>query len=362
MADVPSARERLAFLDVARGLAALLVLVFHALGACFPSYIPWALAHFNIGQVGVVIFLLVSGFIIPVSLEQGGSNARFWLRRFFRLFPLYWLSIALAYACYRAGALGPLYDDRGVWLVNLTMLQGFFNRPPVWGVFWTLQLELVIYAACSLLFAAGLLKRAVWVAGLAFLAYALVGMARPVLAGEPYGIASTRFLYFAPLVGLVAQRYWAGRIGRGWFVGLVLGQALAVAAVWLVNHALLPERMTTACLREWATTWGAAYACFFGLLAARRRTFPEAACWLGRVSYSVYLLHPFLIVLLGAAHWPWWALLPALVGSAPLLSGLTYRLVEAPGIALGRAIERRWLPAAVRGEPAPASAPTRRAA
>src|SRR6266480_3962126 len=95
MPDVARPQGRLGFLDVARGLAALLVLLSHAFG-----HLPAAAA---LGRTGVLLFLVVSGFIIPASLEQGGSNARFWLRRFFRLFPLYWASIALAYAGCRAG-------------------------------------------------------------------------------------------------------------------------------------------------------------------------------------------------------------------------------------------------------------------
>jgi peptidoglycan/LPS O-acetylase OafA/YrhL len=362
MAGAAAVKERLGFLDVARGVAALAVLVFHGLGQCFPGYNEWALAHFNLGQVGVVLFLLVSGFIIPVSLEQGGSNARFWLRRFFRLFPVYWLSIALAYAGCRAEAWTTPAERPGDWLLNLTMLQAFFRRPNVWGVFWTLQLELVIYAACSLLFAVRLLRRAVWVTGLAFFGYALLGAARPLLAGQPFGIGGTRFLYFAPLAGLVAQRYWSGQLGRGPFLALLLAQPPLLLGVWLVNHALFPAQMTTACLWELGTTWGTACAGFFLLLALRDRPMPEPACWLGRISYSVYLFHPLVLTLLRLAGWSWWVALPSAVGATLLVSQLTYRLVELPGIALGRAVERRWLPATARRDPAPTAAPARRAA
>jgi peptidoglycan/LPS O-acetylase OafA/YrhL len=359
MLDVTPVKERLGFLDVARGVAALLVLVFHGLGLWCPGYTPWALAHFNIGQIGVVLFLLVSGFIIPVSLEQGGSNARFWLRRFFRLFPLYWLSIALGFAAERARVYSPGFEGPGGWLLNLTMLQGFFNQAPVWGVFWTLQLELVIYATCSILYAAGLLKRAAGIAGLVFAAYAVMGVARPALTGSPFGLYGPRFLYLAPIVGLVAQRYWSGQLGRGRFVALLMVHFLGVPAVWLVNHAVMAERMTVACLCEWAVSWGSACGCFFLLLVARDRTMPTAACWLGRVSYSIYLLHPLVLILLPGRGWPWWAGLPALVGATLLLSEGTYRFVEAPGIALGRALEQRWLPARRRG---PLPAVVRRAA
>src|SRR6516165_2700913 len=136
MTDAARPQERLGFLDVARGLAALLVLLSHAFG-----HVPGAAA---LGRAGVVLFLVVSGFIIPASLEQGGSNARFWLRRFFRLFPAYWFSLLLAGACHGLGY-GVTSATAGQWLLNVTMLQGFFKAPPVWGVFWTLQLELVIY-------------------------------------------------------------------------------------------------------------------------------------------------------------------------------------------------------------------------
>jgi peptidoglycan/LPS O-acetylase OafA/YrhL len=66
------------------------------------------------------------------------------------------------------------------------------------------------------------------------------------------------------------------------------------------------------------------------------------------------------MALLLPRHWPAWAFLPALLGGTLLLAELAYRTVEAPGIALGRVAERRWLPPAAR--PEPGAAPSRRAA
>src|SRR5262245_53819945 len=88
------AKDRLAFLDCARALAAAFVVLAHGLQVCVPGFLDWSLANLELGRSGVVFFLLISGFIIPPSLEQSGSPGRFWLRRFFRLFPAYWLSIA----------------------------------------------------------------------------------------------------------------------------------------------------------------------------------------------------------------------------------------------------------------------------
>ena len=353
-----AAKDRLAFLDVARGLAALLVLVEHGLEICQPAYSGWTHAHVSLGKIGVLLFLMVSGFIIPVSLEQGRSNARFWLRRFFRLFPVYWLSILLAYVCSCCGREVTLVHGWD-WLYNLTMLHGFFNRPHVWGVFWTLQLELVIYASCSLLFTMRLLNRAGWIAGLALAGYAGIALAGALLADRPCGVGGKRFLYFAPMVGLVAQRYCAGKMGFGRPAALVLGQGLMVLAVWAFNHAYYPAANWEPAVRETAWTWGISYAIFFLLLAARHRTLPAAACRLGQISYSVYLFHLAVMVLLLPAAWPAWAFLPCALGLTLLVSEGTYRLVEAPGIALGRAIERRWLraisPPPVETRPTPPS-------
>src|SRR6516164_7357042 len=111
-------KDRLIFLDVARGIAALMVVLEHGLEHCLPGYLQWSLPRINLGQTGVLLFFVISGFIIPASLQQGGSQARFWLRRLFRLFPLYWASIALAYASHRAGLLGTLPGGAGDWLLN----------------------------------------------------------------------------------------------------------------------------------------------------------------------------------------------------------------------------------------------------
>ncbi len=343
MRDVAPPRERLDFLDAARGLAVLLVLAEHSLDACLPDLLKSIIGHGNLGRAGVVLFLLISGFIIPASLEKGGSQKRFWLRRFFRLFPAYWLSIALAFGFHLVSEQSlPQVQaiKRGDWLLNLTMLQGYFGRPNVWGVFWTLQLELTIYATCALLYSASLLQRTVWIAGLALGAYALIGLGRPILMAKPFAIGGTSYLYFAPLAGMVAQRFWAGQLDLRTLISFGLAQWGIVVAVWTLNHALFPAKMTSDCLWEIGCSWGIAYACFFLLLAMRHRAMPPGFGWLGRISYSVYLLHPPVLALLIPQEWPIWAFLTVFLSSTLLLAELSYRFVEKPGIALGRAVER----------------------
>ena len=129
--------DRLPFLDVLRGVAALAVVFEHGFAVCIPGYLDFSIAWFDMGQWGVTLFLLISGFIIPVTLERGGSNGGFWVNRFFRLFPLYWATIAffaLYYLLIRPDATYP--PQTWQWLANLTMLQELLRIPHITPVFF----------------------------------------------------------------------------------------------------------------------------------------------------------------------------------------------------------------------------------
>lgn len=76
-----------------RGLSAFLVLVHHELSS-FTGY--WNFQeNIDLGRVGVVSFFLISGYVIRRSIVNRSISSFLYLR-FFRLFPIYWLSL-LAY-------------------------------------------------------------------------------------------------------------------------------------------------------------------------------------------------------------------------------------------------------------------------
>ncbi len=101
---------------------------------------------------------MVSGFLIPATLEASRSLRTFAIHRLFRLYPAYWFTIAVLVSLqlffYRKTDF-PIGDV----LLNLTMLQGFIGHPDISGVFWTLQIELSFYFLCVLLFSCGLMQR-----------------------------------------------------------------------------------------------------------------------------------------------------------------------------------------------------------
>lgn len=158
---VGSAASRLASLDALRGIAVTLVIWLHVTD----HFSRWRIvepdatlfladwAHsVEFGRLGVILFFAISGFIIPQSLRgpRGIGVKRFLVRRFWRLFPLYWLSIPFGVMTswwFYSKSIS-LSDV----LLNTTMLPRLLDYQMVLGLYWTLELELAFYFLLALLF------------------------------------------------------------------------------------------------------------------------------------------------------------------------------------------------------------------
>ena len=77
-----SAVERWVFLDAARGVASIAVVLKHSIWFSF-SWAPYIFSTvWSPGRFGVVLFFFVSGYIVPHSLERRKSLKSFWVGRF----------------------------------------------------------------------------------------------------------------------------------------------------------------------------------------------------------------------------------------------------------------------------------------
>lgn len=146
--------DRYLFVDGLRGVAALSVLLFH-LGR---DYLGLPILEY--GRLGVVIFFVLSGFVICHSFTNKKVTAsfvgRFALRRSIRLDPVYWFSIALAIALiWLPGKLLSYPVDLPSWSsvgLHLLYLQDLTGAPTINVVFWTLCYEIQFYLVLCLLF------------------------------------------------------------------------------------------------------------------------------------------------------------------------------------------------------------------
>lgn len=327
-------RDRLDFLDALRGLAAISVFLMHAGSAVSPTF-KYVMTHlFDLGNFGVLVFFLSSGFIIPVSLERHGSLRRFWINRVCRLYPLYWFSIAGVLVCYALGfaAPEPVVAPHLVStvLANITMLQDFLGFRPLIQVYWTLVFEMIFYVLVSALFVAKLHTRTATIT-VGLLITGLVLQLIALVYRLPLMTANITYLA-SMFLGTVAYRLYTGQMRRTTaamiallalitLIWTTIGDSVGGSGTWL-SMELLTARVL-------------AYLVFGLMFLLRSIRVPRALLHLGRISYSVYLIHPFLIVMLPQAGNP---ILTVLLWSVVLipLSSATYRWIEQPGIALGR--------------------------
>jgi peptidoglycan/LPS O-acetylase OafA/YrhL len=155
LSQSPARGSRLAWLDALRGFAALCVVFDHGSTVLLRPARDFAYHWVDFGQYGVFLFFLVSGYIVPASLERKGSVRGFWTSRLFRLYPMYVFVLvlsAVAYATRYGSVEGAEHDP----LTSVTswplMLQNMLVGPNVPTVTWTLSYEMAFYLLIVALF------------------------------------------------------------------------------------------------------------------------------------------------------------------------------------------------------------------
>ncbi|MFE1298653.1 acyltransferase family protein [Streptomyces sp. NPDC058731] len=354
--------QRLAALDGLRFLAALAVVLFHFVGQKpatmehiwgrpYQSVFPEAHAYFAYGRLGVDLFFLISGFVICMS-AWGRSPRDFFISRVTRLYPMYWIAVAVS-ACVIFLADTPFgHPNPRVILANLTMLQHPLGVKDLDSVYWTLWPELCFYLTFAVVVWKGLThQRVVVYCGLWTVAAVLAPSAGiPALTllvnppSAPYFIAGMAFYLmhrFRPTPLL-----W-GIVVMSWLLAL--------------HFLLAPDggRNNWDAWSPWRGWLVLAITVFFALIAAIAlgRTRRIRWRWLtvaGTMTFPLYLLHD-VIGMTVVHHYgdrvaPW-TLVAVTVGALVLLSYLAHRFVERP---LATRM-RRWLKSASFGlqEPSP---------
>ena len=155
MSDAPRLRSavRLPALDVLRFVAAVSVLLYHYVASYLPRtglppLLEEATEWTRYGYLGVELFFIISGFVILWSV-QSRTATEFVVARASRLYPTFWVAVALASVVTIAAA------ERGLWeatrpsigqiAANATMYPTLFGQPRIDDVYWTLELELRFY-------------------------------------------------------------------------------------------------------------------------------------------------------------------------------------------------------------------------
>lgn len=157
--------ERILFLDGLRGIAILLVVLYHTYSSAWVKLVPFFAPTFEFplvkfGDLGVPLFFLISGFVITMSLERCQSFSEFIFKRWLRLFPAMLIATILILLTANLFPFRPLGEVRlisaisGLTFISPTFFDWIFNKDQgmLEGGFWSLFVEVKFYIVAGLIY------------------------------------------------------------------------------------------------------------------------------------------------------------------------------------------------------------------
>jgi peptidoglycan/LPS O-acetylase OafA/YrhL len=360
-------RPHYAALDGIRGAAAFTVMIGHSAYLYIDSSNISGISGIfltqlvHLGHPSVVLFFVLSGFVLYISFGRTGSLfSTYIIRRIFRIYPALFAALLVAFILhfvqnptYKIG-LGAaanahwIFSQDAIGFLRHLLLLGFYDsdvqlNPVIWSLvielrFSIIFLILAIVARRSAL-ALLILSLLSWAIG-RYMIYKLGVSAPYQIGGSALGsLALTLFYLPGFCFGIAAASFLGNRridslfqLHDGLKVGICL-MALLVAK--LSKDDLL---------------WSAAFAIVILTAAGPgfiQRIFTlKPVLFLGGISYSLYLIHsPILLTMVHVLHGsvPIWVAVVLSPCISIAVAWFLYLLVEKPGMALGKRAANLWV-------------------
>jgi len=342
-------------LDGLRGLAVLLVLLSHM--SLVGIHLLPGLDFSGMGKAGVYLFFVLSAFLLTWQALEAHKlgDARYWtgyaLRRFCRIYPLYFIVLIASSGISQLGSYGPRIETPGDILWHLALLQGN-------GIFWAIPVEfkyylLLPFVALALFLAAKIHLIAPPV--LALIAIWATQLIWPAGNAQPNGIELGSYLsvfLFGSLSAWLCTaesreslKVYPGTWGVIGLVAMLTALlTIPAAARWWLDPETTNNHFHQSFL-FYGGLWSlSVVAAFFGGKWFGQ-FFELSVCrFIGRVSFSVYLWHMFIVQVV-AKHVAIQASLQFLliIGITFGVSYISYRLIERPFISWGHYASKKWL-------------------
>jgi peptidoglycan/LPS O-acetylase OafA/YrhL len=320
------------------------------------------------GPLGVAVFFLVSGFVIPISLEKVRWK-QFLVQRVFRLYPTYWVGLTLtcgAMLLYAVVHELPRPVHFSAYWKSLTLCRDWLWAPSLDGITWTLEIEIKFYLLCAFLSAVSSLRSArALLASMTLLALAvhLTGDLHPSLAELAPRLY--RLHYVLSCAAPYIPYMFIGTCFYNHFRGYWSTAKLCATTTILYSLAFISLR--NGHLADHTTYFLGSYSMAlvaFSIAYLLRDRLPRSRVLdgLANISYPLYCVHGvigyvLLSEMVGRGLNPYGAIGLTFAVVVPC-AYLIHRAVEQPSIGLGRiAIHTRFLGRLLATEPARKPAP-----
>lgn len=365
----PRASNKIVFANQLRGIAVLLVVISHFAGVYWGArdivstytfaprpegVTPWLAIHVmpptvNYGPLGVAIFFLISGFVIPFSLEKMG-RARFVVARILRIYPTYWAASCLTVCSIWLSSHywgRPFAFDPTRFLSSMLLVNNQIGQATVDLVNWTLSIEVKFYVAAALMWS--LIKRG---SVLALVVFDLALLALVLCFPEQWGSFNVDGVWYTPkltlselmflpflFIGTMFNMNMKRQISSG---KLLAGALISLSVVYAMCERLSP----------WFNFWGVQIDYCYGLAIF-------AACFylrdhfrplrpldfLADISYPLYIVHSltgYVLIRFMMAHGAGYA--AAVTAAFAIVVVLAYgvhRLIEVPTSFMGKRLHMK---------------------
>jgi peptidoglycan/LPS O-acetylase OafA/YrhL len=330
--EAPTESRRLYQLDSLRGIAALCVVLHHlfwlwedeAISRSSPSlrgFVELLLQPISAGHEAVILFFILSGLVLSIPAQQGKPQTYlvFLIRRIFRIYFPYLIAVMLAVignSIFFGSVTSSTWFNQ-FWITPphpSNLLQhiaflGSFNTdrfdPPIWSLVHEMRISLIFPALCWVALA---IKpaRLLLVSFIVSLACFCYGPRFPEYYSYLSSLHYTAFFVVGICIFHDTQRI------RERFVRLSRDSKYVLICFALLIYAYpgklftldpaLAQQIDLQAAVDWLTAIGASLFIVFALNSARVGKFllSGPTRWLGKVSYSLYLTH--FIVLLVLVH------------------------------------------------------------
>lgn len=353
--------KKLEYIDSLRGIAILLVILVHipfieGIGSAMPYFSDTIIKFIGNGHLGVNLFFVVSAYTLMLSHQkrqyEAHASRNFFIRRFFRIAPMYYLAIIyFTFSSYLGFDLANCENiPKKELFTNIFFINGFFpeyiHRYVPGG--WSITVEFTFYAVFLFLFSKIKNIDAAFKFTLATLLFSTVFcLALSGTETDHNNFLRLNFITQLPVFSLGMLAFFI--VSNNYKLDRVKRSSLSFLTLTLLTYCYV------------AINYDFLYSIIFFLLLVilTQKAYPlfsnKILAKIGKVSFSLYLMHFIMMTLFNRFEWMAWVKIDnaltaclyfilayiCLFAVSYICSVLTHKFIEVPGQNLGRKLIKK---------------------